>query len=341
MEYRERVGRFGSPAAAFAESVPAAERGRALAEAESAIEAAQTAGARLLVLGDADYPRTLLDLPDPPAFLFTLGDSAALSMPSIAVVGTRRATVAGERTAYRLGAAVAAAGACLVSGMARGIDAAAHQGALDAHGSTVAVLGGGVDVPYPLSNRALYEAIRERGAVISESVPGARPLAHAFPRRNRIIAALGRAVIVVEAGVRSGAKITADAAADIGRPVGAVPGSIDVPQCEGSNGLLRTGAAVIAGPEDALLLAEISPRPRSSAAADQGAWGAADRSAMISSDDPEMGAVLAAVMRGATSLLDVARDTSLPVRAIGAALVSLEIGGALWTDHTGAIHLAR
>jgi DNA processing protein len=341
VEYRERVGRFGSPAAAFIESVPKAMRGRVLAEAESALEAAERAGARLLVLGDAEYPKSLLDLPDPPAFLFTLGSLAALAVPALSVVGTRRATGAGERTAYRFGAAVAAAGGSLVSGMALGIDAAAHQGALDANGTTVAVLGGGVDVPYPRSSRGLYDAIKERGVVISEAVPGTPPLSHNFPRRNRIIAALGQAVVVVEAGARSGARITAEAAMDIGRPVGAVPGSIDVPQCEGSNALLRTGAAVIAGPEDALLLAGLSARPGQANAATASASPADENGVIFSADDPETRAVLGAVRHGAANLVDVARETSLPARTIGAALVALEIGGVLWTDHMGAIRLSR
>ena len=339
--YRELVGRHGSAAAAFRDAVAPRAQDDAIAQADAALDAGRRAGARLLVLGDAEYPPPLLDLRDPPPFLFALGDVAALEAPGLAVVGTRRATPGGERTAYRIGAAVARAAGCLVSGMARGIDGAAHRGALDAGGLTVAVLGGGVDVPYPVMHRALYDAIIARGVAISEAVPGAPPVAGAFPRRNRIIAALGRAVVVVEAGTRSGARITADAAIDIGRPLGAIPGSIDAPQCVGSNLMLRNGATLITDPTDALMLAGLSPSPGSDARSREAlAWEPRVDSRDAARDRDEE-AVLDAVRRGAGDVVEVSRLTSLAPRTIGAALVALELAGHLWTDHAGGIRLAR
>ena len=161
--------------------------------------------------------------------------SRSAQPPGVAIVGTRNASTSGEHAARRFAAVLAEAGACVASGMARGIDAAAHRGALDARGPTIAVLGGGADVPYPPRHRELHAAIRAQGLVLSETPPGCRPPPGAFPRRNRIIAALARAVVVIEAGVQSGALITAENAPELNRPLGVVPGRIDDPNCTGSN----------------------------------------------------------------------------------------------------------
>jgi DNA processing protein len=209
--------------------------------------------------GSAQYPRELLDLQHPPSELFTMGLPAALSQPRVAIVGTRNSTAYGERITRSLTRALVRSGVSVISGMARGIDGAAHRTALEEGGNTVAVLGTGIDVPYPVGHRQLHRAIAERGLVVSENPPGVTARKGAFPKRNRIIAALAPVTIVIEAGFRSGALNTASQALELGRTVAAVPGPIDSDQSRGSNQLLRDGAVLIAAADDALALLGISP----------------------------------------------------------------------------------
>lgn len=227
------------------------------------LDAARRIGARCLIDGHAEFPASLHDLEQPPVALWAIGDTAIVrDRPTISIVGTRGCTSYGERVTREIGGAFARAGATIVSGMAVGIDAAAHRAALEAGASTVAVLGTGVDVPYPVGHRNLHRQIAARGVVMSESPPGGQAIKGCFPRRNRIIAALGSATIVVEAGVKSGALNTADHAQAIGRTLAAVPGPIDSPASLGSNLLLRDGAHAITGVDDALALLGLShPRP--------------------------------------------------------------------------------
>jgi DNA processing protein len=208
--------------------------------------------------GSSEYPIELLDLTDPPASLYAIGRISALTKPRVAIVGTRNSTGYGERTARSLTRTLVRAGVSVISGMARGIDAAAHRTAIEEGGKTVAVLGTGIDVPYPVGHRQLHRSIGERGLVLSENPPGASAHAGAFPRRNRIIAALSPVTIVVEAGFKSGALNTASQALELGRVVAAVPGPIDSVQSQGSNQLLRDGAVMIASVEDALALLGVS-----------------------------------------------------------------------------------
>jgi DNA processing protein len=210
----------------------------------------------LLHAGESAYPARLLDCLDPPRELWVRGNVALFDSPApwVAIVGTRRATAYGERVARELARVLAMGGATIVSGLARGIDAAAHRGALDAGGNTVAVLGTGLDVVYPKGHARLQATIGERGLLISELEPSNAAHGGSFPRRNRIIAALSAATIVVEAPVKSGALITAAHALELGRTVAAVPGPIDVPQAQGSNELLRDGASLLASMADALAL---------------------------------------------------------------------------------------
>ena len=210
------------------------------------------------VQGDPDYPTELLDLALPPRELFAIGRASALSKPRVAIVGTRNSTGYGERATRTLTRALVQAGVSVVSGMARGIDATAHRTAIEEGGNTVAILGTGVDVPYPVGHRNLHATIAEKGLVLSENPPGAKAQKGSFPKRNRIIAALAPVTIVVEAGFRSGALNTASQALELGRTVAAVPGPIDSDQSRGSNQLLRDGAVLIAAPEDALSLLGIS-----------------------------------------------------------------------------------
>lgn len=201
-----------------------------------------------------NYPPELRDLAQPPFELYAIGRSSALSTPRVAIVGTRNSTAYGERITRTLTRALVRGGASIVSGMARGIDAAAHRTALELGGNTVAVLGTGVDVPYPVGHRLLHRTIGEQGLVLSENPPGAPAGKGSFPKRNRIIAALAPVTIVIEAGFRSGALNTASQALELGRTVAAVPGPIDSEQSRGSNQLLRDGAVLIAAPDDALTL---------------------------------------------------------------------------------------
>ncbi len=210
------------------------------------------------IQGAPEYPIELLDLALPPRELFAIGRASALSKPRVAIVGTRNSTGYGERATRTLTRALVRAGVSVVSGMARGIDATAHRTAIEEGGDTVAVLGTGVDVPYPVGHRDLHAKIAEKGLVLSENPPGARAQKGSFPKRNRIIAALAPVTIVVEAGFRSGALNTASQALELGRTVAAVPGPIDADQSRGSNQLLRDGAVLIAAPEDALALLGIS-----------------------------------------------------------------------------------
>lgn len=193
----------------------------------------------------ASYPDRLRQLHDPPPFLFLRGDASLLARRSVAIVGSRRSTAYGRRTTEELAGALARAGVVVVSGMALGIDGAAHRGCLAAGGATVAVLGSGPDVLSPSSNAGLGRQILRTGLVVSEFLPGDPPRAHHFPRRNRVLAALADAVVVVEAAARSGALITVGHALDLGRDVFAVPGPLGTPSSQGSNALIRDGAGMI------------------------------------------------------------------------------------------------
>ncbi|MCR4339722.1 MAG: DNA-processing protein DprA [Gemmatimonadaceae bacterium] len=209
----------------------------------------------------SDYPAELLDLPNAPDLLFALGARSTLDAPRVAIIGTRDCTAYGDRTARKIAGAIARAGGCVISGMALGIDACAHRAALEVGGKTVAVLGTGIDVPYPRGHARLHAQIADEGLVLSESPAGTAAFRGCFPRRNRIIAALAKVTIVVEAGHKSGALLTAKDALNLGRTVAAVPGPIDSPHSAGTNELLRDGAQVIATVDDALALAGFPAEP--------------------------------------------------------------------------------
>ena len=214
--------------------------------------------ARLLAADDADYPALLRESPDAPAALYLLGDLRALAGPQIAMVGSRNPTAGGRDTARRFAAWFSQAGLGITSGLALGIDAACHEGALQAGGPTVAVLGCGLDTCYPRENRRLFERIREQGALVSEFPPGTEPRAALFPQRNRIIAGLGSGTVVIEAASRSGSLITARLAGVAGRDVFAIPGSIHNEMARGCHELIRQGAKLVERPEDVLLELKIS-----------------------------------------------------------------------------------
>ncbi len=280
------------------------------------------AAPRLIGRGDDVYPSPLDDLPQPPSQLWWIGDWAVASPPPlVAIVGTRRSTAYGERATRELAGALARAGACIVSGMARGIDGVAHRAALDADGRTIAVLGTGADVIFPKAHRTLYEDIVARGLVLSELPPGAHAHGGSFPKRNRIIAALAGVTIVVEAPEGSGALLTSDRALELNRTVAAVPGPIDSPYSSGTNRLIREGAQVITSAADALALVGLTPplrQPRTfESEAEARIW--------------------EALARGAATLDELCACSGLPVSECLGAVTTLELRGAIECALTGEV----
>jgi DNA processing protein len=260
------------------------------------------------------------------AGIWCLGDLTTLREApdrAVAIVGTREASAYGERTAHRLAAAAVRAGLVVVSGLARGVDAAAHRGALEAGGRTIAVLGTGVDVPYPVGHRSLHLAIQAQGAVVSEVEPGTRAFRGCFPRRNRIIAALARVTVVVEAGFKSGAINTASQALDQGRLVAAVPGTIDDPRSAGSNLLIRDGALVVADVEDMLTIYGLSTSART---------GSAQGSDQLTELDLR---ILHLLGPRVTASSDLAFQLGMPVGQISGSLLRLELEGFAGKDGGG------
>lgn len=230
------------------------------------MKAARLAGARLVCFGAADYPSALMDLADPPPMLWAIGDTAILDRPTVAIVGARNASSLGLRMTKALAKGLGEAGHVVASGLARGIDAAAHLAALDT--GTIAVMGGGVDVLYPAENANLAAQIAENGGLrLSEQPMGLQPMARHFPMRNRIIAGLARAVVVVEAAARSGSLITARDALDLGREVLAVPGHPFDARAGGCNMLIRDGARLVRNTDDIVEALPRSEPPRPGQAA--------------------------------------------------------------------------
>jgi DNA processing protein len=271
--------------------------------------------------GDAAYPERLHELPRPPQVVYARGTFAIAAPPAVAIVGTRRATGYGVRVARALATACVRAGICVVSGLARGIDGAAHEAALAAGGRTVAVLGTGPDLHYPRSHRWLQERIAEEGLLISEHPPGSSGHAGAFPLRNRLIAALADLTIVVEAGAESGALITARHAHELHRRVGVVPNGIDVPTAVGSNALLREPHVFpILGADDIRSLLSMQPMPPH-----------------LPALTGDAASVWDALTRGARHVPDIARVAGLPVPVAQGALGLLEIDGLVHFDAAGRV----
>lgn len=220
----------------------------------------------IITLADGDYPPSLLNIPDPPPLLYAKGNRALLQAPSLAVVGSRNATAQGVGHAEAFSLAVSTAGLCVVSGMAHGIDSAAHRGGLRGPGRSIAVVGTGLDRVYPAANRELAHALACDGLLLSEFALGTPPLPANFPRRNRIISGLSLGCLVVEAGMQSGSLITARLALEQGREVFAIPGSIHSPQAKGCHYLLKQGAKLVESAQDILdELAHLVPNLASAA----------------------------------------------------------------------------
>jgi len=295
------------------------------------------AGAVLLAHDGPGYPDGMRDLPDAPPLLWARGDVALLSRPMVAMVGARNASSLGLRMARRLAETLGEAGQVVVSGLARGIDAEAHRAALPT--GTVAVLAGGVDVPYPEENGALLAELAGRGCVLSEQPMGLLPQARHFPLRNRIIAGLSRAVVVVEAAARSGSLITAREALDMGRDVMAVPGHPFDARAAGCNLLLRDGAVLVRGAEDVL---EVTGN---------GASAAQDQVPSLAQTIPRSGPerrtlgetsalhdrILARLGASPVAEDQLIRDLALPAETVAQGLVMLEVDGLVLRQPGGMI----
>lgn len=281
-------------------------------------------GNHLVTLADPEYPPALLEISDPPTVLYVKGDPALLTRPSLAIVGARSATPQGLDNARAFAHALAESGLTIVSGLALGIDAAAHRGALSAtDGRTVAVIGTGADRVYPARNRNLAHDIVAHGVIVSEYPLGTPPLTHNFPRRNRIIAGLARGVLVVEAATNSGSLITARLAGENGREVLAIPGSIHAPLSRGCHRLIREGAKLVETAQD--VLEELRWGTSFAKATD-------DRSADSSEslpDDPQSAAVLTAMGHDPVNMDVLIDRTGLTLDALYAILLALELRGRI------------
>lgn len=327
------ISRFDSPGAALRALPDLARRGgRAhaprvpdLAEVKAELEAGEAIGARLIASCESDFPHGLAVLDPPPPVIWALGDHTLLKRRSVAIVGARIASAAGRRFARDLAAALGEAGWIVVSGMARGIDAAAHDGALST--GTVAVLAGGVNDVYPPENAALHESLRRGACIVSERPIGAGAKAADFPRRNRIISGLSRGVVVVEAELRSGSLITARFAGEQGREVFAVPGSPLDPRSRGTNDLLRQGATLVEEAADVLRVLDALPgfsEPESPASAFAGRGDGPSGQ----EDVDALRATLESLLSPApTPINALARETGAPVSAVLAALTEMALAG--------------
>src|SRR5262245_22083419 len=287
------------------------ERNRGV-EIDKALRWAESPGRTVLTLADAEYAKQLLEIPDPPPMLYVSGDVQLLSTAALAVVGSRNATPQGLANAHAFARALSDAGLAIVSGLAIGVDSEAHRGGLEGRGSTIAVLGTGIDVTYPRRNAPLAEEIVSRGALVSEFPLGTEPHAANFPRRNRLISGLAKGCLVVEAALESGSLITARLAADQGREVFAIPGSIHSPLSKGCHALIKQGAKLVESAQD--VLEELGVATRRPA------------------DTPEPGAdqgLLENMGFDPCDLDELTGRSGLPVEAVSAMLLKLELDGKI------------
>ena len=284
---------------------------------ERHIERMEQQGIELLFMEDERYPELLKSIDDPPYLLYCMGDVSALNLPCVAVVGTRHPSGYGADMAKTIASTLAAAGVCVVSGMAIGIDAGAHKGALTADGKTIAVLGSGLYTPYPPENVGLFhEILSSGGAVVSEYPPDSRPHSYHFPHRNRVISGLSRGIVFVEGRVKSGGMITVRTALDQGREVFAVPGNIGQYYAEGPNTIIREGAVMISSAEDILTDLGIQP----------------PETDIRGEDQTESNSVLRALQKEAMGMDALQLETGLSTDALMTELSMLEISGKITRD---------
>lgn len=319
LTYGGLLRRYGSAARALA-AIPALQLS-AEDEAQAELAAAARCGARLLLKGDADYPPLLETLDEAQPVLYALGDTALAVRPTVAIVGARNASALGQRFAQMLAEGLGAAGFTIISGLARGIDAAAHRGSLTS--GTVAVLGTGIDVPFPPENQGLYGEIAQRGLILSQFPPGTPARPKNFPRRNSIISGCTLGTVVVEGALKSGSLLTARIAADQGREVFAVPGSPLDPRAQGPNSLIKQGATLVESADDVLaVLSPMLARPVPPA----GMPATAAPEDELPPDD--VAALLLSLLSPSpVPLDDLVRQAALPATLVAAALLDLELSG--------------
>jgi DNA processing protein len=303
---------------ASAEGVKALDSAAVATAVAHALAWLEQPGHAVVTLADTAYPRLLLEINDPPLLLYCRGRTELLNQPALAVVGSRNATTQGTSNAQQFARSFSEAGLTVVSGLAQGIDAAAHRGGLAGAGSTIAVLGTGVDNIYPRANLPLAEEIAERGLVISEFALGTKAFAHNFPRRNRLISGLAQGCLVVEAALGSGSIITARSAAEQGREVFAVPGSIHSPVSKGTHALIKSGAKLAESAED--VLSELSSFRRTGFASTRGA----ERPSAASAENEPL---LDCMGFDPVDVDSLCARAGLPAERVSADLLRLELSG--------------
>lgn len=338
--YAQLLDKFRNPEAALAGLIAMRRKDIAVAtpaDAAAAIKAAAQVGAGIVVRGDGDYPKSLAATARPPIFLYYSGALDRLDMRLVAIVGARNASLAARKFAEALAADLSAAGVGVVSGLARGIDGAAHRGSLE--GFPIGVVAGGIDVTYPREHAKLQADIADRGVLLAESPVGAQPTERHFPRRNRIVAGLAAAVVVIEAAERSGSLITARFAMEEGRDVMAAPGFPTDPRAAGANRLIREGAVLIRSADD--VLAELGaataaaiPRARPAPAKIIGARPSADLGDLPFPEADDAPADPIEIVRAALAVAPVTvdeltRECQLSASVVAAVLQELELGGVL------------
>ncbi|MHC1698434.1 MAG: DNA-processing protein DprA [Geobacteraceae bacterium] len=318
----ERVLSASESELAVVKGIPAAvvasllmHDGRAWAEKEWGIT--RKNGARLVTLQNPEYPRLLRHLPDPPPYLYVKG-TLENSATAIAIVGSRQASAYGIATTQKMARELARHGITVVSGMARGVDTAAHRGALLEHGTTIGVLGCGIDVSYPWENRALFAEMAVRGALISEFPMGTAPLAENFPRRNRIISGISSGILVVEAAEGSGSLITAQCALEQGRDVYAIPGNIHSVNSRGTNRLIKQGAKLVESVEDIL---EDLPQQRGD--------GVQNTPLPGTTFSPQEAAIYSLLSSTTLHIDEIVARSALTVAEVSAILLRLELHGII------------
>ena len=289
-----------------------------------------------IAIGDDDYPELLTQLRDPPELLYLKGNRDALHLPALAIVGSRNPTDGGARNAFEFSRHLAKCGFCIVSGLAQGIDAAAHRGALDAHSPTIAFLGHGIDSVYPASNRELAEAIIGKGAIISEYPPGTPPMRQYFPQRNRLISGLSLGTLVVEAARRSGSLITARLSSEQGREVFALPGSIHNPLARGCHALLRDGAKLVESADD--IIAELAPLVTHIL---QTSMESTHKQSTLESDDAEYVKLRKTMGHDPVSIDELVSRSGLTIDQVSSMLLILELDGKIERLSGGRYALLR
>ncbi len=345
VSYAQLLRRFGDAVAAVRALPDLARRGgrpysaAPVERIEREIAAARAAGARYLFHDSPDYPDLLARIDSPPPILTVRGDRTLAARPCVAMVGARNASAAAVKLARDFAGALAGRGFTVVSGLARGIDGAAHEGALEAGGGgTVGVIASGLDIAYPPQHARLQERIATEGLLIAEQPPGTEPRGSHFPSRNRIIAGLSLGTLVVEAAPRSGSLITARLAGEAGREVMAIPGSPLEPRSHGCNQLIRDGAVLVQTPEDvAELLEGFTGHPRSRFAEAPPAYAGFEDEGLEEADPADLAALLTTAPVGVDELI---RQSGQAPGAVQMALLELEIAGRLVRHAGGRVSLA-